>query len=84
MNQTGSGNPPGDNILYNGIASRGNPNLFVTQWSIEPYPGWSFGVNRLVEYGGGSGLPNSASFWHRGFLSHPAISKRRPISRPPM
>src|SRR5271169_242234 len=34
MNQTGSGNPPGNNILYNGVYSRGNPNLFGTQWSI--------------------------------------------------
>jgi hypothetical protein len=62
MNQTGSGSPPGNNILYNGIASRGNPNLFATQWSIEPYSGWSFGVNRLLQYGGGSGLPDSAHF----------------------
>jgi hypothetical protein len=62
MNQTGSDNPPGDNIRYNGVESRGNPNLFVTQWSIEPYPGWSFGVNRLLQYGGGSGLPDSAHF----------------------
>ena len=69
MNQTGSDNPPGDNIRYNGVESRGNPHLFVTQWSIEPYPGWSFGVNRLVEYGGGSGLPNSASFLAHGFFN---------------
>jgi hypothetical protein len=71
MSQTGSNSGdslPGDNILYNGIASRGNPNLFVTHLSIEPFPGWSFGVNRLVEYGGGSGLPNSASFLAHGFF----------------
>jgi hypothetical protein len=72
MSQTGSNSGrslPGDNILYNGIASRGNPYLFVTQFSIEPFPGWSVGVNRLVEYGGGSGLPDSASFLAHGFFN---------------
>jgi len=71
MSQTGSnsGNSlPGYNIDYNGVLSRGNPNLFVTQFSIEPFPGWSLGVNRLVEYGGGSGLPDSASFLVHGFF----------------
>jgi hypothetical protein len=67
MNQTGSGNPSGDNILYNGVSSRGDPRLFVTQLSIEPFPGWSLGVNRLLQYGGGSGLPDSASFLVRDF-----------------
>ncbi len=68
--QTGSNSGdslPGNNILYNGIASRGNPKLFLTQLSIEPFPGWSFGVNRLLQYGGGSGLPESASFLLRDF-----------------
>ncbi len=68
--QTGSNSGdslPGDNIQYNGVASRGNPKLFLTQLSIEPYPGWSFGVNRLLQYGGGSGLPDSASFLLRDF-----------------
>jgi hypothetical protein len=70
MSQTGSNSGdslPGNNIDYNGVESRGNPRLFVTQLSIEPFPGWSLGVNRLVEYGGGSGLPDSASFLARGF-----------------
>lgn len=53
---------PGDNILYNDVASRGNPNLLGMEFSIEPFPGWSLGVNRLLEYGGGSGLPSSAHF----------------------
>ncbi len=68
--QTGSNSGdslPGNNILYNGIASRGNPKLFLTQFSIEPFPGWSFGVNRLLQFGGGSGLPDSASFLLRDF-----------------
>ena len=54
--------------LYNGVSSRGNPNLFGTQLSIEPFPGWSLGVNRLLEYGGGSGLPDSASFLAHDFF----------------
>jgi hypothetical protein len=51
---------PGDNISYNGVTSRGDPKLFSAQLSIEPFPGWSLGVNRNLEYGGGSGLPSSA------------------------
>jgi len=70
QSQTGSNSGdslPGDNILYQGIASRGNPKLFLTQLSIEPFPGWSFGVNRLLQFGGGSGLPDSANFLLRDF-----------------
>src|SRR5579859_5539058 len=35
LDQTGKGNPPGNNIFYNGVASRGDPRLFGTQVSIE-------------------------------------------------
>jgi Capsule assembly protein Wzi len=78
MSQTGgnSGNSlTGDNILYNGIASRGNPHLFGTQLSIEPLPGWSLGVNRLLQYGGGSGLPDSARFLLRDFFKPSGLSQ---------
>ncbi len=51
---------PGDNITFNGVMSRGDPKIFSMQLSIEPFPGWSLGVNRNLEYGGGSGLPDSA------------------------
>ncbi len=68
MDQTGKGSPPGDNILYQGVASRGNPNIFMAQFSIEPFPGWSFGLNRLLQYGGGSGLPDSANFLFHDFF----------------
>jgi hypothetical protein len=68
MDQTGKGNPPGDNILYQGVSSRGNPKIFTAQFSIEPFPGWSVGVNRLLQYGGGSGLPDSASFLLHDFF----------------
>jgi hypothetical protein len=77
MQQTESGSPPGDNILYNGIASRGNPNLFGTQLSIEPFPGWSLGVNRVLQYGGGSGLPDSANFLARDFFKPSGASQNQ-------
>ena len=71
LSQTGSNSGdslPGDNILYNGVASRGNPKLFGTQLSIEPFPGWSLGFNRTLEYGGGSGLPDVGAFLVHGIF----------------
>lgn len=56
-------------ILYNGVRATGNPRLFGMQLSIEPFPGWSLGVNRLLQYGGGAGLPGSASTLVRNFFS---------------
>ncbi|GAC1692022.1 MAG: hypothetical protein PVS2B3_00560 [Steroidobacteraceae bacterium] len=71
-----SGNSlPGSNILYHGVASRGNPRLFSTQISIEPFPGWSLGANRNLEYGGGSGLPDSARFLARDFFKPSGLSQ---------
>jgi Capsule assembly protein Wzi len=75
MSQTDKDSPPGNNILFNGIASRGNPRLFGTQLSIEPFPGWSLGINRLLQYGGGSGLPESASFLLRDFYKPSGLSQ---------
>ncbi len=66
---------PGDNILYNGVLSSGSPRLFGTQISIEPFPGWSLGINRLLEYGGGSGLPGSARFLLRDFFKPSGASQ---------
>jgi len=68
MKQAGEPGQSGDNILYNGKGSIGNPRIFGTQLSIEPFPGWSIGFNRLLQYGGGSGLPSSASFLARDFF----------------
>jgi hypothetical protein len=65
----------GDNILYQGVSSRGDPHLFSTQLSIEPFPGWSLGVNRNLEYGGGSGLPDSVSFLLRDFFKPSGLSQ---------
>ena len=75
MSQTDAGSPPGDNILYNGVESRGNPRLFGAQLSIEPFSGWSLGVNRLLQYGGGSGLPDSAHFLLRDFFEPSGLSQ---------
>jgi len=65
----------GNNILYQGVASRGDPHLFSTQLSIEPFPGWSLGFNRNLEYGGGSGLPDSAHFLLRDFFKPSGLSQ---------
>jgi len=60
-----------DHILGHGqgttLESRGNPKLFGAQFSIEPFSGWSVGVNRQLQYGGG-GLPDSRSFLLRDFF----------------
>jgi Capsule assembly protein Wzi len=60
-----------DRIAYQGqgtsALSSGNPKLFGAQFSIEPFSGWSFGVNRQLQYGGG-GLPDSAHFLFNDFF----------------
>jgi Capsule assembly protein Wzi len=78
LSQTGSNQGdslPGDNISYNGVSSRGNPRVFGTQLSIEPFPGWSLGINRILEYGGGSGLPASGRFLLRDFFKPSGLSQ---------
>jgi hypothetical protein len=64
-----------NNILYNGVLSSGSPRLFGVQLSIEPFSGWSLGANRLLEYGGGSGLPDSAHFLLRDFFKSSGLSQ---------
>jgi hypothetical protein len=60
-----------DRILGGGqlttVESRGNPKLFGAQFSIEPFSGWSLGVNRELQYGGG-GLPDSPRFLAHDFF----------------
>jgi hypothetical protein len=56
-------------ILFNGNHGVGDPRLFGAQLSVEPFSGWSLGVNRLLEYGGGAGLPSSAGTLLRNFFS---------------
>ena len=62
-------------INYNGESALGNPKLFGAQFSIEPFSGWSLGVNRLLEYGGGNGLPSSLRFLARDFFKPSGLSQ---------
>ena len=62
-------------ISYNGEEQIGRPRLFGAQFSIEPFSGWSLGVNRLLEYGGGAGLPSSFHFLARDFLEPSGTSQ---------
>jgi hypothetical protein len=75
MKQVGEPEQTGDNIFYNGKGSIGNPRLFGAQFSIEPFPGWSVGVNRLLQFGGGSGLPSGARFLLRDFFKPSGLSQ---------
>ena len=56
-----------NHILYQGVERSGRPHLFGTQLSIEPFSGWSLGLNRMLEYGG-ERLPHSARFLLRDFF----------------
>ena len=62
-------------ILYDGVLSNGRPRVFGTQLSIEPIPGWSLGINRLLQYGGGSGLPRSAHFLLSDFFKPSGLNQ---------
>ena len=42
-----------DHILYQGALTSGYPRLGGIQLSAEPASGWSLGLNRLVQFGGG-------------------------------
>jgi hypothetical protein len=64
-------------IIYNRNSAVGKPNLFGAQFSIEPFSGWSLGVNRLLEYGGGAGLPSSFHFLARDFLEPSGTSQNQ-------
>lgn len=43
-----------DRIEYKGGFTSGRPRLAGIRLSMEPVSGWSFGVNRLMQYGGGA------------------------------
>jgi Capsule assembly protein Wzi len=62
-------------ILYNGTEAIGRPRVFGAQFSIEPFSGWSLGINRLLEYGGAAGLPSSARFLARDFFQPSGTSQ---------
>jgi len=40
-------------IAFGNGYTTGNPRLFGVSVSIEPFPGWSLGANRIMQYGGG-------------------------------
>jgi hypothetical protein len=42
-----------DDIRFEGGVTEGRPRLAGFHLSIQPVPGWSLGVNRLMQYGGG-------------------------------
>jgi hypothetical protein len=63
-----------DHIEVNGREASGNPKLFGVQLSVEPFSGWSLGVNRLLQYGGG-GLPDTARFLLRDFFKPSGLSQ---------
>jgi capsule assembly protein Wzi len=42
-----------DNISHLGAPTSGRPRLAGLHLSLEPFPGWSVGVNRVLQYGGG-------------------------------
>jgi hypothetical protein len=60
-----------DHIFYQGKESSGKPYLFSSQFSIEPFSGWSFGLTRNMQYGGGEGMPTSLYFVTKAFF-HPS------------
>ena len=40
-------------IVFDGGYTTGHPRLFGVHLSIAPFPGWSLGVSRVMQYGGG-------------------------------
>ena len=57
-----------DHIVYQGKESSGKPYLFSSQFSIEPFTGWSLGLTRNMQYGGGEGMPTSLHFVAKAFF----------------
>jgi hypothetical protein len=57
-----------DNIVFDGGLTAGRPLLAGVHLSFEPFSGWSFGVNRLLQFGGGD-RPHSASDLLNAFVN---------------
>jgi hypothetical protein len=64
---------PDGSFLY----KSGHPLLFGAHVSIEPVSGWSFGINRLLQYGG-AGRPQSLSALAKGFFNPSAYDNTGP------
>jgi len=50
-----------------GTLTSGHPQLFGVQLSVEPFPGWSIGVSRVMQYGGGSRSSSFSDLLHAFF-----------------
>jgi len=59
-----------DRIAFEGRFTSGNPRLVGLNLSIEPVTGWSLGVNRLMQLGGGERATSSEDFF--GALFRPS------------
>jgi hypothetical protein len=68
-------------IAHDGTLTGGHPKLLGMHWSIEPAMGWSLGVNRLVQFGGGGRNGASIKQILRAFL-RPARYDNRNASDP--
>jgi hypothetical protein len=55
-------------IKFDNGVRRGHPMLFGARIAIEPVSGWSFAVNRLLQYGG-AGRPSSFKDLYKAFLN---------------
>jgi hypothetical protein len=56
-----------DRIVFQGRYTSGRPLLAGVHFSIEPFPGWSIGVSRVLQYGGGD-RAHSASDLLKAFI----------------
>ncbi len=57
-----------DQILADGVLMSGRPLLGGLHLSIEPFPGWSIGVNRILQFGGGD-RPHSVRDLFNAFVN---------------
>ena len=56
-----------NSIAFQGGLTSGNPRLAGLHLSIEPVPGWSLGVNRLLQFGGGERSSSFGDFFDAFF-----------------
>jgi hypothetical protein len=57
-----------DRIAYQGAYTSGHPRLFGFHVEAQPLPGWSLGLSRLMQFGGG-GRPSSARDLLKAFFN---------------
>ncbi len=59
-----------ERILRDGIVTGGNPLRYAMQLSIEPVVGWSLGINRVVQFGGGTAESSSRMLFRNILATH--------------